>query len=80
MSYLNDPARYKKGLMLTKDNRLVRLHGNMTPTSYKLINYILWMAVREGHLDNLTANATEVVKLLHIGDHSFGEQLKAECI
>lgn len=80
MSYLQDPARYKKGLMLTKDNRLVRLHGNMTPTSYKLINYILWLAVKEGHLDNLTANATEIVKLLHIGDHSFGEQLKAECI
>lgn len=80
MSYLQEPVRYKKGLMLTKDNRLVRLHGNMTPTSYKLINYILWMAVKEGRLENLTANATEIVKLLHIGDHSFGEQLKAECI
>ena len=41
MAMPEKPARYKKGLMLTKDNKLVRIHGNMTPMSYKLTNYIL---------------------------------------
>ena len=59
------PARYKKGLVLTKDNKLVRLHGNMTPTSYKIVNYFLWKAVKEGRLENLEVNVTEL-SLIHI--------------
>ena len=73
------PARYKKGLVLTKDNKLVRLHGNMTPTSYKIVNYFLWKAVKEGRLENLEVNVTEIVRLLHIGDNRFGDTFKKEC-
>lgn len=79
MAIPQKPARYKKGLMITKDNRLVRIHGNMTPMSYKLTNYILWMAVKEGRLDNLKASGMDVIRLLHINDNKLGKSLKAEC-
>jgi len=49
---------------LTKDNKLVRLHGNMTPTSYKIVNYFLWKAVKEGRLEDLEVNAAEIARLL----------------
>lgn len=79
MAMPEKPARYKKGLMLTKDNKLVRIHGNMTPMSYKLTNYILWMAVKEGRLDQLKASGMDVIKFLHINDNKLGKSLKAEC-
>lgn len=79
MAMPEKPARYKKGLMLTKDNKLVRIHGNMTPMSYKLTNYILWMAVKEGRLDQLTASGMDVIRFLHINDNKLGKSLKAEC-
>lgn len=74
-----DPARYKEGLFLTKDNRLVRMQGNMTPTSYKIVNYFLWMAAASGKNDHLQVNATKILNILHIGDRSFGKVLTAEC-
>lgn len=79
MAMPEKPARYKKGLMITKDNKLVRIHGNMTPMSYKLTNYILWMAVKEGRLDQLTASGMDVIRFLHINDNKLGKSLKAEC-
>ena len=79
MARQRTPARYKKGLVLTKDNKLVRLHGNMTPTSYKIVNYFLWKAVKEGRLEDLEVNAAEIARLLHIGDNRFGDTFKKEC-
>lgn len=74
-----DPARYKQGFFLTKDNRLVRMQGNMTPMSYKLINYFLWRAAVSGENEDLEVNATQLVSKLHIGDRSLGKVLEAEC-
>lgn len=79
MSQIKKPARYKQGLILTKDNKLIRIHGNMTPMSYKLINYFLWRAVNEGRLDNLQAGAMEVSRIFNIRDNKRGSAFKAEC-
>lgn len=57
-------ARYKAGLWLTKDNKLIRMHGNMTSLSYKLTNYFLWLSVKEGRLDNLQITTTEIKNIL----------------
>lgn len=79
MSKEKKPARYKQGIVITKDNKLVRIHGNMTPTSYKLTNYILWAAIKQERLDNLTINGTEVVNMLGFDDNRLGKFLKDEC-
>jgi len=57
-------ARYKSGLWLTKDNRLIRMHGNMTSLSYKLTNYFLWKCVKEGRLNNLQITTAEISNIL----------------
>lgn len=72
-------ARYKSGLILTKDNKLVRFHGNMTPFSYKLINFFLWKALREGTFTELKATTMDISRALHIGDNKRGAAFKAEC-
>ena len=76
---LDDPPRYKKALLITKDNRLVRMHGVMTPLAYKLTNYILWLSMREGRLDNLKADYKDIVRALHIEGNRRGEVFKLEC-
>ena len=72
------PVRYKKGLWLTKDNRLVTFHGNMTPTSYKITNYFLWKAVKEGRLDKLKATGAEVARTIGIKRSNYSEVLYSE--
>lgn len=57
-------ARYKEGLWLTKDNKLIRMHGNMTSLSYKLTNYFLWLSIREGRLDNLQITTSDIKNIL----------------
>ncbi len=79
MGNKRNPPRYKKGLLLTKDNNFIRIHGNMTPMSYKLVNFFLWAAIKEHRLENLQANAADLARLLSIGDHSFGKVFKEEC-
>lgn len=73
-----NPARYKKGYWLTKDNKLISIHGNMTPLGYKLTNFFLWMAVKEGRLDNLQVNAADLVRAVKLKDTAYGEILKEE--
>ena len=72
------PTRYKTGLWLTKDNNLIRMHGNMTPLSYKLTNYFLLKAMKEGRLDNLQMNASEMVNVLGIKDNNLKKVVDAE--
>lgn len=73
------PARYKTGLWLTKHNKLVKIHANMTPISYKLTNYFLWMALKEGRLDNLEIHAAEIARVLDIRNTAYNQVLKVEC-
>lgn len=73
-----DPVRYKTGLWLTKDNNLIRMHGNMTPLSYKLTNYFLLKATKEGRLENLQVTASEMVKVLGIKDNNLMKVVDAE--
>ncbi len=73
-----DPVRYKTGLWLTKDNNLIRMHGNMTPLSYKLTNYFLLKAIKEGRLDNLQITASEMVNVLGIKDNNLMKVVDAE--
>jgi len=73
-----EPVRYKTGLWLTKDNNLIRMHGNMTPLSYKLTNYFLLKAMKEGRLDNLQITASEMVNVLGIKDNNLMKVVDAE--
>ena len=73
-----DPVRYKTGLWLTKDNNLIRMHGNMTPLSYKLTNYFLLKAIKEERLDNLQVTASEMIKVLGIKDNNLKKVVDAE--
>ena len=74
----NLPARYKDGLWLTKDNRLIGLHGSMTPLNYKLTNYFLLLAAKTGRLHNLEAHATELARILKIKSTNVNGILLAE--
>ncbi len=78
MARERNPARYKKGYWLTKDNKLISIHGNMTPLGYKLTNFFLWMAVKEGRLDNLQISAADLVRAVKLKDTAYGEILKEE--
>ena len=71
-------ARYKEGLLLTKDNKLIRMHANMTPLSYKLTNYFMLKAIKEGRLDNLQITVSEMRRLLNIKITGLTPILKAE--
>ncbi len=72
------PARYKKSYLLTKSNTLVTLHANLTPISYKLMNYILWAAVHEGRLDNLQFSGAELARVIGIKDGDYTKVLRNE--
>ena len=72
------PARYKTGLILLKDNRLARIHGNMTGMSYKITNYILWKAVSEKRLDGLQFRFEDAAKMLGIKITMRGDYIKEE--
>ena len=72
------PARYKKSYLLTKSNNLVTLHANLTPISYKLMNYILWAAVHEGRLDNLQFSGAEIARVIGIKDGDYTKVLRNE--
>ena len=72
------PARYKKSYLLTKSNNLVTLHANLTPISYKLMNYILWAAVHEGRLDNLQFGGAEIARVIGIKDGDYTKVLRNE--
>ena len=79
MAKVKNPARYKTGLVLLKDNRLARIHGNMTGISYKIVNYILWAAVRENHLSNLQFRLADMMNTLDIKTSKRGDYFKEEC-
>ena len=72
------PSRYKKGLFLTKDNKFVRMHANMTSLSYKITTFFLIKALKEGKLDNLEITASELKDVLNIKTTSLSMALKAE--
>ena len=78
MGQEKEPARYKTGLWLTKDNNLIRMHGNMTPLSYKLTNFFLLKSIKEGRLDNLQITALEMKNVLGIKDNNLMKIVDAE--
>ena len=73
-----DPVRYKQGLVLTTDNDLVRMHGNMTPLSYKLTTYFLLKAAMEGKYDNIQVSAAEMIHILGVTEKSLKKNVVAE--
>ena len=54
--------RAKSGLWLTKDNKLVAMHANMTATTYKLTNYFRWRAQQENKLEGLSVDCRTIIK------------------
>lgn len=71
--------RYKNGIVVTKDNKLVRIHANMTPMSYRLTNLILWKAVKENKFNDITIKSGEIKELLGLKSNRLGQELKDEC-
>jgi len=71
--------REKSGLWLTKDNKLVSMHANMTATTYKLTNYFLWRAQQENKLDGLSVDCRTIIKDCNIKATNFSEVLLSEC-
>lgn len=72
------PARYKEGLWLTKDNRLIRMHGNMTALSYKITNYVLWKSIQEGKIANIQVNKSEITDILQYKNKNISKALDEE--
>ena len=71
--------REKSGLWLTKDNKLVAMHANMTATTYKLTNYFLWRAQQENKLEGLSVDCRTIIKDCNIKATNFSEILLSEC-
>ncbi len=71
--------REKSGLWLTKDNKLVSMHANMTATTYKLTNYFLWRAQQENKLEGLSVDCRTIIKDCNIKATNFSEILLTEC-
>ncbi len=71
--------REKSGLWLTKDNKLVSMHANMTATTYKLTNYFLWRAQQENKLEELSVDCRTIIKDCNIKATNFSEILLTEC-
>jgi len=71
--------REKDGLWLTKDNKLIMMHGNMTVTTYKLTNYFLLKAQQENRLDNLSVDAKTIVSDCNIKNTNYSKVLFEEC-
>ena len=71
--------REKSGLWLTKDNKLVSMHANMTATTYKLTNYFLWRAQQENKLEGLSVDCRTIIKDCNIKATNFSEVLLSEC-
>ena len=71
--------REKNGLWLTKDNKLVAMHANMTATTYKLTNYFLWRAQQENKLEGLSVDCRTIVRDCNIKATNFSEILLNEC-
>lgn len=71
--------REKEGLWLTKDNKLIMMHGNMTVTTYKITNYFLYKAQQENRLDNLSVNAKTIVEDCNIKNTNYSKVLFEEC-
>lgn len=71
--------REKEGYWLTKDNKLIMMHGNMTATSYKITNFFLWKALQENKLDDLRVNGATIVRECGIKDTNYTKILLEEC-
>lgn len=71
--------REKSGLWLTKDNKLVSMHANMTATTYKLTNYFLWRAQQENKLEGLSVDCRTIINDCNIKATNFSEVLLSEC-
>ena len=71
--------REKEGYWLTKDNKLIMMHGNMTATSYKITNFFLWKALQENKLDDLKVNGATIVRECGIKDTNYTKILLEEC-
>ena len=71
--------REKDGLWLTKDNKLIMMHGNMTVTTYKITNYFLYKAQQENRLDNLSVDAKTIVADCNIKNTNYSKVLFEEC-
>ena len=78
MSTKKKIARLKQGLLLTKDNNLIRMKANMTSVSYKLTNYIMLKALKEGRIDNIQITTSEIRNVLNIVTTALSKRLKEE--
>lgn len=72
------PVRYKEGLWLTKDNRLIRMRGNMTALSYKITNYVLWKSIQEGKIANIQVSKSEIRDILQYKNKNLSKALDEE--
>lgn len=70
------PSKMKKGLVLTKDNRLIVMEGVMNPLEYKILNYFMIMAVDNNQLSGLKTNASTLLNAAQIKATSYTAMLK----
>jgi len=78
MAQENNPSTYKTGFWLNKDNKMVMVHAFMTPNAYRIFNFFLLKAVKEGKFQELSAPAIEVVKMANIKDSAYSTVLHTE--
>ena len=71
-------SRYREGVWLTKDNKLIRMHANMTSFTYKLTNLVLWKSIQEGRLDNIKITTAEIKNILEYKGNDLSQRLKKE--
>ena len=70
--------RYKDGYWLTKDNKFIRIKGNMTSQSYKITNYFLFKAMKENSFDEVNVTLEELRNALQIKTGSIAKILNDE--
>ncbi|SEH41254.1 replication initiation protein [Selenomonas sp. KH1T6] len=68
--------KMKKGLWLTKDNRLIVMEGVMNPLEYKILNYFMIQAVETNQLSGLRTNASKLISVAQIKATSYTSLLK----
>ena len=70
--------KYRQTYWLTKDNKLIQFHANLTATDYKIVNYVMYKAVQENRVTNLRIPASELVKFANIKGTNYGKVLLQE--
>ena len=76
MTQKSVPSKMKKGLWLTKDNRLIVMEGVMNPLEYKILNYFMIQAVESNQLSGLKTNASKLLSVAQIKATSYTSLLK----